>query len=473
MTGDLRDMIADAAAEAARHARAPFEGARIRTDTDTSGDTDTGDGAAPPAVARNLPDDFWQARPVLAHVRQAAHHRGRSADAVLGAVLCRVAALVPPSVHLPAIVGSEATVDYLAPIVAGSGGGKSSAVAVAKSLVPIDDDTVVVDFPLGSGEGLIEAYLGAPEDVLIGGALVKVRPQVRRAVLAEVDEGQVLGDLAQRKGATLLPTLRSAWSGNLTGNGNAGADRNRRLAPRAARFAATIALQPKYAAAILADAAGGTPQRMVWFSAEDPAIPDDAPAWPGELTFTPPPPGAFGIARLFAVAPDVAAEIAAKGRKLSRGELAVDELDSHADLCRLKTAALLAVLDSRSTVTVDDWRLAGMVMAASTAVRTFIAETARMEARRTEAAATARAVRREVAIATTADERALERAVAAIGRRAHRDAGARLGRSKFGHAVASRDRQLVPLDDAIAEAERRGYIVADGDVWVAGLTRPA
>ena len=69
----------------------------------------------------NLPAEFWDARPALAHVRAAAWSRNRSPDAVLGSVLARVALLVPPSVRLPAIVGAIATVDVIVALVAPSG----------------------------------------------------------------------------------------------------------------------------------------------------------------------------------------------------------------------------------------------------------------------------------------------------------------------------------------------------------------
>jgi hypothetical protein len=52
-----------------------------------------------------LPADFWQARPELAHVQAAAHSRGRSPDAVLGAVLARLSADTPHPVQVPAVVG--------------------------------------------------------------------------------------------------------------------------------------------------------------------------------------------------------------------------------------------------------------------------------------------------------------------------------------------------------------------------------
>jgi len=72
---------------------------------------------------RNLPSEFWIARPELAHIRQAAHSRSRCADSVLVATLARVAALVPHTVVLPPIVGSVASLNFFAAMVARSGGG--------------------------------------------------------------------------------------------------------------------------------------------------------------------------------------------------------------------------------------------------------------------------------------------------------------------------------------------------------------
>jgi hypothetical protein len=42
----------------------------------------------------NLPLEFWEQRPVLAHIRQAAHSRGRSADLVFAATLARLSSMV-------------------------------------------------------------------------------------------------------------------------------------------------------------------------------------------------------------------------------------------------------------------------------------------------------------------------------------------------------------------------------------------
>ena len=58
----------------------------------------------------------------------------------------------------------------------------------------------------------------------------------------------------------------------------------------------------------------------------------------------------------------------------------IDSLDAHADLLRLKVAALLALLDGRQDVTVEDWALAEMAVDVSTAVRTDVISTVQWDA---------------------------------------------------------------------------------------------
>ena len=102
-----------------------------------------------------LPEEFWQARPVFQHIRQAAHSRTTSADAVFHAVLARVAAQVPYQWQLPPIVGSPKPLSYFTISVGAPGVGKSNANEVAAELLPFPSS--VVELPAGSGEGLIEA----------------------------------------------------------------------------------------------------------------------------------------------------------------------------------------------------------------------------------------------------------------------------------------------------------------------------
>lgn len=67
----------------------------------------------------------------------------------------------------------------------------------------------------------------------------------------------------------------------------------------------------------------------------------------------------------------VVAEVQAARLAQVRGQ--ADPLEGHAGLTRLKVAAGLAFLDSRLDVEPEDWRLSGLLMETSRAVRAFCA----------------------------------------------------------------------------------------------------
>jgi hypothetical protein len=373
-------------------------------------------------------------------------------------------------VRLPAIVGATATVDVIVALVARSGAGKSTAMTIGAELVPIHDDAVLAGVGIGSGEGLVDAFLAMVDEVGTDGKTRSVKRQVRRAVLAVVDEGQVLAELGKRQGSTIMTTLRSGWSGATLGQANASETTRRHLPAGAYRLAVLLALQPEHAVTLLSDAAGGTPQRFVWLSATDPSIPDVAPRWPGELPLTLP---AMGDAFAgFTVADSIAAEVIAEDRLRNRGVAVADSLDGHATLLRLKVAALLAVLDGRTDVDVDDWRLAGQVGATSRAVRQSIVEYDWQQSRRRDDAAIAKAARREVVVAETAAQAALARVVRSIAAKAHKTPDVVLKRSDLTRASSGRDRQFVTIDAAIDEAVVRKLLTPDGDGWRAGEAKP-
>src|SRR5690606_8083372 len=76
---------------------------------------------------RILPPEVWDARPVLRHIRQAAHARARSADLVLGGTLARLAAMIPHQLKADTGVGSPAPLNLFVAGIGPSGAGKSSA----------------------------------------------------------------------------------------------------------------------------------------------------------------------------------------------------------------------------------------------------------------------------------------------------------------------------------------------------------
>jgi len=430
---------------------------------------------ADPSLARegselkqNLPASFYDERPELGHIRAAAYSRARSPDAVLGATLARLAVLTPPTLRLPAPVDSEASLDFAVAVIGRSGAGKSGALKVGRDLLAIESDDLDV-VGLGSGEGIVESYLGMVDEVDDAGKAVRVKRQVRRGVLFLLDEGQALAEMGSRRGSTLLPTIRSAWAGEMLGQANASEERRRKLPAGEYRFALVAGFQLEYATALLDDAAGGTPQRFVFLNAHDAAIPDDAPPWPGPLNWRPPVHGA-GPMGLDA---GVAAEIRRRALAVSRDEVDIDPLDSRRDLVRLKVAGLLALLAGRTDITADDWRLAGQVLDASDRVRAGIIDAARWRASESERARTSKLARQAADLDDDATTRAIDTMGAAIARHVHRgqcDGGCR--RRCVTQVTSGKHRKLATVDDALADAARHGWIVVNGADITPGETTP-
>ena len=429
-------------------------------------DPDTGEIRTP----FNLPDAFWNARPALQHIRQAAHSRIRCADAVLLFVLARVTCLIPPTLTLPAIAGGKGSLNFYGCVVSRSGGGKSSAKAVAHELVPLDRrDDIRDDISPGSGEGIAELFLGMVTETGDDGKQRAVKKQVRDAAFFYLDEGAALNEMGNRKGATLMPQLRSAWSGESLGQANATQETFRQVLAHHYRLSMMVGFQLKYAADILTDAEGGTPQRFVFTIATDPAIPHRSPDWPGPLEFPTPPKIISGNTIDFD--PEVADEIRTRAILAARGEYEPDPLDSHADLVRMKIAAPLAILDGRQHVTTEDWHLAGMVLRTSSAVRSWVMEVARQQANEIEAARTETQARREAILADKATSKALVSGAKSIANKIHRDGALKAG--AIHRIVSSKHRHLVSVDDMITYAEDQKWITKDEEnEWSPGESRP-
>lgn len=337
--------------------------------------------------AEKTQQDFWQARPYLKHLREAAHARQRSAPAVLGVVLARVAALVDHRLRIPPIVGSDAGLSIIAVILAPPGVGKSTASSIGTALLPAPAGLDVADnLPIGTGEGMVEALYSVVDEIDPDtGKTTKVRKQVRHNAYYFIDEGQVLTEIGNRRGATLLPTIRTIFTGGVLGNMNASEERRRILPSGSYSMGIVVAMQTTLAGGLLQDAEGGTPQRMLWLSAIDPTIPDDAPGWPGPLPWQAPGSDALRALRgdgwlvgdeaFLEVAAPIQAEIRAADLGRARGQLTTAVLDAHEGLLRLKVAAALAILDGRLDLGVEDWQLAAEIKAWSDTSRSAVEET--------------------------------------------------------------------------------------------------
>lgn len=454
---------------------------RLFTEADTERQRDLPDGTVV-HITTNLPAAFWDSRPALAHIRDAAWSRTRSPDALFGAVLARLSAITPPLYRIPAIVGSPSTLSAYVALVGPSGTGKTTSADIARELLPIQlaDIDQVVEHALGSGEGLVELFMGEEDtgETTKSGKAITRRAQTKRGAVVTLDEGQALAEMGGRKGATLLPTLRTMWTGGQAGQANAQAENTRKLKAGGYALGFIIGLQPSLAADLLDDTAAGTPQRFLWLSTTDPAIPDMRPAWPGPLGHrTPPRPKDGRSVPELEIAPSIVAEVSQAALERNRGTSVASPLESHRDLARLKVAGLLAVLDGRLCVTEGDWTLAGIVCDTSTAVREATQEVLRGDAIRREAQADDRAARRAKAVKAAEHEvedteytKALEAAAGTVARRA-RKVG-QLDERAARHAMPGRLRKLVTVTDALQHAVEAGWLTPVGNLWTAGPKEP-
>jgi hypothetical protein len=457
-----------------------------------------------PAGTLTLPDEFWSARETLSRIRQAAHSKVRSADVVFYGALVRIAAMAPHTLRADTGVGTAASLNLFAAIVGPSGGGKSSGLSVGRELVK--ETRPIEEFPLGSGEGIAEAYMGeameATGDMAKDGSakLVKVRKMVRHNVLFHSDEGSTLVKLLERAGSTIGETLRSAWSGETIGQKNGRVETTRTVPARSYAAGLVIGWQPSTILPLLDDHEAGTPQRFLFCWAVDHSIPPRAARvlWPGEM-LSPfpdsvptdlPPPGSIIIA---APAPSMMGESivfaeaitdelydtehAKNTGSLPEGHPLRDPFRSQHPVLKVKVAALLALLEGRRNVTLEDWRLAQIVIDTSDRVRQYLQAVAAGKARaaREAAEASEHALewRREQArhsVRESLESSSEQRLATRVAVWVHEGGPATLGALR--KRAASRDRPLV--EAAVEHARLAGWIEIDIEARMvtAGGSRP-
>lgn len=434
---------------------------------------------------RHLPEDFWEARPILGHIRQAARSRYLSPDAVLGAVLARVAAIAPHTIELPATIGTACGLTYYAALTGPPEAGKSTGVGLAAELLPAPAG-VLDRLPIGSGEGMVDVLFELVDELDDNGKPKKVKKQTRHAAVFYIDEGAVLTDLGARRGSTILPTLRTAWTHGTLGNTNASLETRRILDGRSYVYGVVLGIQPEKAAELLADANAGTPQRFVWLAATDPEAPDTPPEWPGPLSWEPPTtsslhsrlenrggwnrhPMTLHETITNAVRTDRLAVLRETEERL--------ELDAHRLLGRIKTAALLALLDDRMDVTEDDWHLAGMVAETSRNVRNHVVGTITTAERQRAHAEAERHSARELHVDRRREENAKASATKSVANTVRRHAKTSAHepgctRRCLSQAIAGKYREFVTVDEAVAVAEGEKWLEHVDGRWVPGPEQP-
>lgn len=392
----------------------------------------------PPMLAAFTPEsgeaDWWDERPWLRHIHTFARSRLISPYALLSVTLVRVAASTLPGVTLPPIVGGRGSLNLFCALVGPSGAGKSAVCSASDELLPWAEPWTHI----GSGEGLLHTYVSrvkVDDQDNPGKPIWKVEHHNWRAA-AIVDEIDTLTALGSRQGATLLPTLRSAWSGSSIGFGYADPTKRLNMPAHTYRLGLVVGAQPTRCEALFDDADAGTPQRFIWAPLIDPTAPDELPMNPGPL----PQPAVFtGFDTTVAVCDALRQAVLANRRQALRTGN-TNGLDGHALLNRVKVAAAVALMEGRYDVTDADWELAGQIQATSDLTRAWVqAQIANERAKAGHQRAESRA-QEAVVVDRTLSEAVVGRVGRVIARAVHRagEEGMPVGTAES--RVASRDR---------------------------------
>lgn len=385
--------------------------------------------------------DFWEARPELRHIHQAARSLRAAPWAVLANVLLQIMARVPPT-YVIGPVGAEVSLNLYFAAVGPSGAGKNRAEKVARTVVRFvvatdegwaeEPRDSVPEIPVGTGEGIYANYVRYgvdPKDETLGPHLY----QHTESSITTVSEVDKLAAIKGRQGATIMANLRDGWTGEKLGNGNAGPEYRLTVEPHTYRLGVVVGVQPARGRVLLNEdeIAGGTPQRFGWFPVTDPGAPRDRrdkPPFPGRLDWSMPawPDGTehpFTPGRH--VIPMCAeAEDAADANAVAR--LAGDEtdpIDSHAVLNRLKWAAALGFLNGHVGIDQEDWRLSGTLVRVSDRTRQGIIDALRDAAETANRGKGVAEAKRAIIVEDMKDDAAVKSVCAAILRKVGRATG--------------------------------------------------
>lgn len=415
---------------------------------------DRGDPAPLAAFTPDITEsDWWDERPWLRHIHTFARSRLVSPYALLSVALVRVCSDTLPTVTLPPIVGGKGSLNLFCALVGPSGAGKSAVCAASDELMPWVDPWMHI----GSGEGLLHTFVSRvktddPDNP--GKFTWKVEHHTWKAA-AIVDEIDTLTALGARQGSTLLPTLRSAWSGSSIGFGYADPTKKLNMAAHTYRLGLVVGAQPTRCEALFDEADAGTPQRFIWAPLIDPHAPDEPPENPGPLP-EPPRSQFVGFESTVTVCDALRSTVLANRKQTLRtGQ--TNGLDGHALLNRVKVAAAVALMEGRLDVTDDDWELAGRIQSTSDLTRAWVqAQIANERAKTGRQRAEVRA-NEAVVVDSTVSEARVARVGRVIARAVHRAGEEGMARGEAKKRAAKRDRG--DAEAGIAFAVAAGWIV--------------
>lgn len=347
-----------------------------------------------------LPDEFYEARPILGQIRESAHYAILSAAAVTQIVLARVAVASDHRLRIPPFVGGRHAPLGSFVVVAGAPEtGKSAAAAFASRLLPFDLTRGDTDDRLKAATeaGFLECFFPPGES--------KQRLQTVTRLFGYVDEGAAMD--AVRKGQNSpWEQLRTAWSGGDLGTTLASAKRD--VPWHNYVVSLVIGYQPKNLGNFFEQAGSGDVGRFALVPATDPTIPDGLERrsiqgleWrkPGRGQATSRTEMVGGaMVTLMDFPSEVEQEIRDRHLRRQRDELEYNDASAHRYLRRAKHAGCLALLDGRFHVNPEDWALADMLCDLTTQTYEWAQSILIEESRRKRKASNLREAERQVTV---------------------------------------------------------------------------
>lgn len=398
-------------------------------------------------------EEFWDERHELSVIRDFARARMTSPWAVLGVVLGRVTACAAPDYHLPPIVGGKGSLNMFFAFTGPSGAGKGAAISAGREVLDVQSLLVETkEENVGSGEGLLQTYVTREKNA--AGQWESVQ-HTTRAILT-VDEVDTLAALTGRSGSTLMPVLRSAWSGERLGFGYAAQDKRLTIQAHAYRMVMFVGVQPERSGALLDDSDGGTPQRFVWLPVTDPGVLRNPPPAPDPLVWKPP---VEALGKHYTVRVCATAEETIREARYQRMTGNGDALDGHALYCREKVAVAFALLNGRADMSEDDWRLSGVVMEVSDATRAAARAALSREASKANVAKGRAEAERAVVVSEVVEDTSVKRVGKGIVKRLTAAGPDGMSRVEAKRKTAHRDRGY--FDEAVDHLAAAGQVVLE------------
>jgi len=308
-----------------------------------------------------LSDDFWESRQYLSAIRQAAWAAQRCPEAFLGAVLSTYSVRIPSSITLEALVGgNESPLNIFVAMCGQSGAGKSGAIGVSRRLCGVtNSDSYHYGKMLRSGEGLVTAVIipqGKRKDDV---PLIALH---RNGVQIVYDEGNTLAAQNERNGSTVVGNFCTAWSGvagSTVGGVLAGGEVS--FPADQVRISLIIGIQFGVGGALFTGsvASQGFPGRMLYFGMDRPGDRSlrrrGAPAILDLPTYYPN--ANSPVLLTFPLEVEDEVSLWDEARQIE----GVAPIDGHKMLVRMRTAGLLALMDSAAQIEPIHWQLAGEI----------------------------------------------------------------------------------------------------------------